>query len=377
MNAETNPNHSNDFWQAEVLGQVYETNLSEMAQWIAEGALMPTDKVKRGNLRWIEAQKIPQLMSFFYARENNLPPPVLEKNTQNSNPAQNPNSEQSPNCVLHSHETAAYNCEICANLYCKQCLAISKDCPMCGANCQNLPVVNKLPVGNLLNTPAPREKPDFSSQKNQTTQITQNISYPSDIVKSENKRGFGMFFIVICSLLASLVVAYLWAYQFSAPDKSVEDSLPEIVALDEKSRIDEQLDKSQTVGINSKQAEREKLKKINETHIPTRSIGCTDGMGKEIECSKTLSKLNKSNEDSFKKLNDTYKELNDPDRFKDQTANFPIVIKSNKEQTAVARSKIIENYRAARSKQSFINVFFISFAGIFIGLTTIRTLTKS
>ena len=80
MDKETNSNQSNEFWQAEVLGQIYETNLSELGQWITEGAVMPTDKVKRGNLRWIEAGKIPLLLPFFNAKESGIEPPPIQTN---------------------------------------------------------------------------------------------------------------------------------------------------------------------------------------------------------------------------------------------------------------------------------------------------------
>src|SRR4051812_17354294 len=76
----SDPN-SNEFWQVEVNGQVYEADFSELAQWITEGALLPEDKVRRGNLRWIEARKVPPLLPFFNAKATGTPPPPVVMST--------------------------------------------------------------------------------------------------------------------------------------------------------------------------------------------------------------------------------------------------------------------------------------------------------
>ena len=62
-------------WQVEVGGEIYEGSFEELTQWIGEGALLPLDKVRRGNLRWIEAQKVPGLRAFFEAKEQGVEPP--------------------------------------------------------------------------------------------------------------------------------------------------------------------------------------------------------------------------------------------------------------------------------------------------------------
>ena len=56
--------NTSELWQAEVNGQIYEASFEELAQWIQEGALLPQDKVRRGNLRWIEAQKVPTCLLY-------------------------------------------------------------------------------------------------------------------------------------------------------------------------------------------------------------------------------------------------------------------------------------------------------------------------
>jgi hypothetical protein len=78
-----------EVWQIDVGGQIYEANFDVMAQWIFEGSLLPQDLVRRGNLRWIEARKVPALMQFFSAAEQGLPAPVFPA-------AANPTSIENP-----------------------------------------------------------------------------------------------------------------------------------------------------------------------------------------------------------------------------------------------------------------------------------------
>ena len=58
----------NEVWQVEVGGQVYEAPFAELGDWIGEGSLLPQDKVRRGNLRWIEARRVPNLDLRQYGR---------------------------------------------------------------------------------------------------------------------------------------------------------------------------------------------------------------------------------------------------------------------------------------------------------------------
>lgn len=65
MNTELNQ----EMWQVEANGQVFETNFAEMTEWIADGSLLRIDRVRKGNLRWIEAGKVPSLAAVFNAAE--------------------------------------------------------------------------------------------------------------------------------------------------------------------------------------------------------------------------------------------------------------------------------------------------------------------
>ncbi|MET0753431.1 MAG: hypothetical protein ABWZ66_08660, partial [Pyrinomonadaceae bacterium] len=73
-----NPNES---WHVDVNGEVYETNFQGLVNWIDEGSLLRVDKVRRGNLRWLEAGKIPLLYGFFNAKEMGQPMPPIQFST--------------------------------------------------------------------------------------------------------------------------------------------------------------------------------------------------------------------------------------------------------------------------------------------------------
>lgn len=172
-------NQSPEIWQVEVNGQIYDTNLEEMKLWIAEGSLLPMDKVRRGNLRWLDANKVPLLYGFFNAKQLAIPPPnvstttipLIQTNLQNdkfsttnhnevnfqqasatntfdSNQTQfHQNATQLPpqvSCVIHEGEEPKFSCETCLNLFCKNCpntYGSVKICPMCEAMCQPLVAV--------------------------------------------------------------------------------------------------------------------------------------------------------------------------------------------------------------------------------------------
>jgi hypothetical protein len=153
-------------WQVEVGGQIYEANYEELKQWIDEEALLPRDKVRRGNLRWIEAQRVPGLKVFFDVKESgesrteNVRAVSNETARSSANlTVQNQNYEKPSNfsaaanlasidvpqnavCNLHAETEAEYFCEICGNCFCKTCPKSFggnvKICPFCGAMCQSL-----------------------------------------------------------------------------------------------------------------------------------------------------------------------------------------------------------------------------------------------
>jgi hypothetical protein len=183
-----------EIWQVEVGGQIYEANFEELAQWIAEGALLPHDKVRRGNLRWISAEKVPSLYGFFNAKELGIAPPVVTTSTgaatvaetppatqnfaatqnfvpsnetvaappaaQNQTPSTNFQAAPTQNfqpefiapqpqnfCLIHTDTEPMFVCDGCGNAYCKACPksfgGTVKVCPMCGAMCKPIAVARQ------------------------------------------------------------------------------------------------------------------------------------------------------------------------------------------------------------------------------------------
>src|SRR6185369_13819095 len=51
-------------------------DLPTLKQWVAEGIVLPTDKVRKGTLNWIEAQRAPSLRRVFAGEE--IPEPLQE-----------------------------------------------------------------------------------------------------------------------------------------------------------------------------------------------------------------------------------------------------------------------------------------------------------
>lgn len=180
-----NANNSQEVWQVDVNGQVYETNFEGLISWIGEGSLLRGDKVRRGNLRWLDAGKIPSLVNFFNAKESGEPLPQFQFSstegeapteirtqsppfspaadlpptqnfsprndlppTQNFSPAPGfdpppVNGHQTANvCVIHSDAEPRYVCDTCGSLLCSACPkgygGNVKICPMCGSMCSSI-----------------------------------------------------------------------------------------------------------------------------------------------------------------------------------------------------------------------------------------------
>lgn len=175
--------NSTEIWQIDVNGQIYEAPFDEMAQWIAEGSLLRGDKVRKGSLRWIEAGRVPTLITFFNAKESGNPIlPVVSTTVEepqtsafhspvenfptnapsdfpaptqsfSSEPAYQASHNFTPPppvvepqaggvCVMHPDAPASYLCETCGSSLCKACPnsygGSVKICPFCGAMCKNL-----------------------------------------------------------------------------------------------------------------------------------------------------------------------------------------------------------------------------------------------
>lgn len=175
-----NTEQSHEIWQVEANGQLFETNFVEMTEWIVDGSLLRQDKVRKGNLRWIEAGKVPSLVAVFNAAESGqpLPPPVIT--TTKLGPTVVPGSANPPNptssaftasvataglaqssletiCSVHGDVAAVFACETCANNFCRACPSsyggTVKICPFCGAMCKPIAKAESSPAATY-NYPA-------------------------------------------------------------------------------------------------------------------------------------------------------------------------------------------------------------------------------
>ncbi len=169
---------SQEIWQVAVQDKVYEAELEEMIQWIKEGSILPEDKVRRGNLRWLDAGKIPELKNYFQktsiaAEETDLslsPVAEMPENVQVFTHFQigqeNPEfrsevgggimaahggihtttsgaapvvSIETNHCSVHADRDYEYVCEICGCFFCKDCPntfgSNVKICLSCGGLC--------------------------------------------------------------------------------------------------------------------------------------------------------------------------------------------------------------------------------------------------
>ena len=170
-------------WQIEVQNQVYEADFEELIQWINEGSVKPEDKVRRGNLRWIEAGKVPLLYGIFNAQEFDIDVKSFllttdgEKSAENlkdyakiqnflqneaktsekqadfaddvqMNAAKNQEEQKEKRkstdfdvCSIHPESEPRYICTTCQALFCKKCPTSYggdvKICPDCGAMCKS------------------------------------------------------------------------------------------------------------------------------------------------------------------------------------------------------------------------------------------------
>ena len=62
-----------EIWQVMTGEEVYQADLPTLKQWIVEGLVQPTDMVRKGNLKWIEAGRAPGLRRVFTGEEQPTP----------------------------------------------------------------------------------------------------------------------------------------------------------------------------------------------------------------------------------------------------------------------------------------------------------------
>jgi hypothetical protein len=234
--------NTNEIWQAEVNGQIYEASFEELTQWIQEGAVLPEDKVRRGNLRWIEANKVPTLCSFFNAGTHGTNPPVVQ--TTNAAPPAFTKLE-GINCTLHNEVEANFYCETCINYFCHECPktsgGISNCCPLCGAVCRSLQVEEPAPVAEIKLLEDQAVPPEVAHAAHQTIRQQNASSAKIGTHLAPPKKGIGGFVLgVLIAFVLAAGGAYLYAFQYSTPDEAAEKKIGELLVLEEKYNTDRQ-----------------------------------------------------------------------------------------------------------------------------------------
>ncbi|HQU82368.1 MAG TPA: hypothetical protein PKY59_04545 [Pyrinomonadaceae bacterium] len=186
----------------------------------------------------------------------------------------------------------------------------------------------------------------------------------------------GLFSIAIISVLSASVIAYLWAYQFYSPNKTVEDALPEIVSLDEKYKS-EYLD-AQNLQNRSKESNKPKfnLKDINKTSIePGTTVKiCRNGDGQKIPCNPLLKEFPNGYFEQQKEQKKHFEEVQEFEKIQEKVLDRENIVYFFTEGALIKtkheeeRTKILENYRATQSYNSFIFTFFLSFTALVASL---------
>jgi hypothetical protein len=170
----------NEIWQVQVNGQIYEATFQELTEWIAERSLLPTDQVRKKDLRWMQADRVPTLQPYFVGgaaqntqskQPSHSAPKDIAKEIVPTIPTVNKSFElpavkfdeqptvsariqaktvQAANfssrltlsinsCHFHPEIEAVYVCKNCDEKFCKGCpkaYGAVKICALCGYFCE-------------------------------------------------------------------------------------------------------------------------------------------------------------------------------------------------------------------------------------------------
>src|SRR6185295_18793747 len=91
-----------EVWRVSTIEGIFETDLETLRQWIVEGCVLPTDKVSKGKLSWIEAGKAPMLRAAFRGEHVPATPPP-------SVAATDAGSELPPSVDVPDHHEVEYS----------------------------------------------------------------------------------------------------------------------------------------------------------------------------------------------------------------------------------------------------------------------------
>jgi hypothetical protein len=146
-------------WRVSTIEGVFETDLETLRQWILEGCVLPTDKVSKGKLNWIEAGRAPMLRGAFNGEAGTPPTPTQAEALTHPLPesehghsaeadfvsqtvdAAHQNLRSDSVCHNHPDVSPKYICRVCATPFCAECpkfvgTSSIPICPLCGDLCR-------------------------------------------------------------------------------------------------------------------------------------------------------------------------------------------------------------------------------------------------
>jgi hypothetical protein len=148
-----------EVWRVSTVEGIFETDLETLKQWIIEGCVLPTDKVSKGNLSWIEAGRVPKLKGAFNGGTAPAPVPVstsfeafVESNpaystSQTVEPARIDEPPRTNVCHNHPEAEPEYVCRMCCAVFCAVCPKFVREkvpvCPLCGDLCHEYRAVTE------------------------------------------------------------------------------------------------------------------------------------------------------------------------------------------------------------------------------------------
>lgn len=178
----------NETWQLMCDAGTFETDLETLKEWVAEGRILPHDKVRKGNLRWIEAGLAPVLRGAFagatepawagnpsssvavsesLASETGTAWPqdsvaadegFVEEHEYHQEPQAaagpfaQPQALHATTCYFHAGVQPKYICRSCASTFCAECPRFTNKiplCPLCGELCKPYEEVREQSIRRL------------------------------------------------------------------------------------------------------------------------------------------------------------------------------------------------------------------------------------
>lgn len=161
-----------EVWRVSTVEGIFETDLETLKQWIAEGCVLPTDKVSKGTLNWIDAGRAPMLRAAFGGDFSPQPPkqpvypeaaggwqtpppfeetrqtePTHDSTTYTAPPVNESYATPGTTCQKHPESAAHFICRMCNATWCETCPRFVSSkiplCPSCGDLCNLYKEVTK------------------------------------------------------------------------------------------------------------------------------------------------------------------------------------------------------------------------------------------